>query len=72
MDKLSVANTTREERLAIVLKSLSCGSEGSCEFCSGCGVFGSGSVMRMYQPYIDGEMELAEVNMRFRAPFNIK
>jgi len=71
MDKLLIANTTREEREAIVMRSLSCGGAG-CEFCSGCGVFGSGDPLRMYQPYIDGKMELSEVNMSFRAPFNIK
>lgn len=71
MEKFSIANTTREERIAIVTGSLSCGGTG-CEFCSGCGVFGAGDPLRMYQPYIDGKMELAEVNMAFRAPFSVK
>jgi hypothetical protein len=71
MNKFSIENTTREERIKIINRSLSCGGDG-CENCSGCGVFGAGDPYDMYQPYIDGEMELSEINMRFRAGYTIK
>ncbi len=71
MDKYSIKNTTREERLRIVTDSLNCGG-GGCEACSGCGVFGGIDPDDMYQPYIDGLMEISEINNSFRTPFNIK
>ena len=46
-----IKDTTREEREEIVRRGLS--------FCS----MGVGSIDAMYQPYIDGKLELAEVNM---------
>lgn len=57
-----IKDTTREERIEIVRKGLAFCGGGSCENCSGCSM-GVGSIDTMYQPYIDGEMELAEVNM---------
>ena len=71
MSKLLIADTTREERAEIVRRSLSCGG-GGCESCSGCGVLGAGNIDRMYEPYIEGEMELSEINMAFRSPFKVK
>lgn len=71
MNKFSIANTTREEREAIIKKSLSCGGDG-CENCSGCGVYGGGDPYHMYQPYIDGKLEISEINMGFRAAYTIK
>ena len=71
MDKFSIGNTTREEREMIIKKSLNCGGDG-CENCSSCGVFGAGDPYDMYQPYIDGEKELSEINMSFRSPYTIK
>ena len=38
-----------------------CG-DASCEQCSGCSL-GVGAIEKMYQPYIDGKLELAEINM---------
>jgi len=70
MNKFSIANTTKEEREAIVQRSISCGT--GCEFCSGCGVFGAGDPFDMYQPYIDGEKELAQINMEFNERYTIK
>ena len=44
-----------------------CGAE--CEFCSGCDNMGGGRIDSLYQPYIDGEKEIAEINAEYRAPF---
>ncbi len=64
-DAFLIKNTTREEREAIVRRSLSCGG-GGCDACSGCGVYGAGDPLEMYRPYIEGELELREINERFR------
>ena len=56
-----IADTTREERRAIVSAALSWGDE--CDGLSGL----SSAVAEMYQPYIDGELELAECNRRAAA-----
>ena len=58
-----VKDTTREERIEIVRRGLDWCGDGSCEQCSGCSM-GVGSIDAMYLPYIEGELELAEVNMR--------
>ena len=61
MRSLLICDTTREEREEIVRQALNaCG--GSCEGCSGCGRTES-----IYQPYIDGEMELFELNEAYSA-----
>lgn len=66
MRSILIKDTTREERIQIVNQALSaCGSE--CEFCNGCDNMGGGQVEAIYQPYIDGEKEIAEINMEFRA-----
>ncbi|MGM9626745.1 MAG: hypothetical protein ACI3V4_01450 [Faecousia sp.] len=66
MRSILIKDTTREERIQIVNQALSaCGSE--CEFCNGCDNMGGGRVEAIYQPYIDGEKEIAEINMEFRA-----
>lgn len=57
-----IKDTTREEREEIVRRGLSFCGDASCEQCSGCSM-GVGSIDAMYQPYIDGKLELAEVNM---------
>ena len=71
MNKFSIENTTREEREKIVQRALSCGGDG-CENCSGCGVFGAGDPYEMYSPYIEGKMELAEINMAFNERYSVK
>jgi hypothetical protein len=53
-----VKDTTREERIQIVREALSWGDD-----CDGVSSSTRG-VDEMYQPYIDGEMELRECNMR--------
>ena len=57
---IKIAHTTREERIEIVKNSLSFGEE-SCEGSVGF------DVMLMYQPYIDGEKEIAQINMEFHS-----
>lgn len=64
MRSLLICDTTREEREEIVRQALNaCG--GCCEGCSGCGNSGGGRVDAIYQPYIDGEVELADLNAAY-------
>ena len=66
VQSLLVKDTTREERIKIVNRSLAvCGSE--CEFCNGCDNIGGGRTETFYQPYIDGEKELSEINAEYIA-----
>ncbi|MCI5504369.1 MAG: hypothetical protein SPI87_02685 [Anaerobutyricum sp.] len=61
-----IKDTTREERIQIVEQGLNqCG--GACDFCNGCDNLGGGSVDAFYQPYIDGEKELREINMEYKS-----
>ena len=65
MRSLLIRDTTREEREEIVRRALSaCG--GSCEGCNGCDNLGGGRVDAFYQPYINGEKELWELNAEYR------
>lgn len=57
-----IKDTTREERMRIVAQGLDWCGDSSCETCSGCSL-GVGAIEAMYQPYIDGQLELAEINM---------
>lgn len=61
MKSLLVKDTTIEERRAIVEESVG-NIEGGCDGCSP-------GVMKMYEPYINGEMELRECTMKFRANY---
>ena len=66
MDSLLIRDTTREERIRIVRQSLNaCGH--ACEFCNGCDNLCGGDMDAFYQPYIDGEKELRELNMEYAA-----
>jgi len=56
-----IKDTTREEREKIVADSIG-NIDGGCDGCAP-------GIVEMYQPYIDGEMELRECNMRFRASY---
>ena len=69
MRSILIKDTSREEREQIVRQALwgNCGAE--CEFCSGCDNRGGGVIDTIYQPYIDGEKELKEINAGFNAPF---
>ena len=60
-----IKDTTREERIRIVQEGLSqCG--GACDFCNGCDNLGGGSVDTFYEPYINGEKELRQINEEYR------
>jgi NADH:ubiquinone oxidoreductase subunit F (NADH-binding) len=63
---IKIADTTREERIAIVARALDWCGKGSCDNCGGCSL-GAPAVDKMYQPYIDGEMEISEINRRAAA-----
>lgn len=56
-----IAETTREEREAIVAESLG-NLESSCDGCMA-------GLAEMYQDYIDGKKELREINMEFHARY---
>ncbi len=38
-----------------------------CQFCNGCDNIGGGRTETFYQPYIDGEKELREINAEYIA-----
>lgn len=61
-----IKDTTRDERIRIVQSALAWGDD-----CDGVSGMASG-VDAMYQPYIDGELELAECNMRGAATTYVK
>ena len=62
MQSLLIKDTTRAQREEIVRRALS-----ACDGCNGCGNAGGGRVDSIYQPYIDGEKELAEINAEYSA-----
>lgn len=65
MESILIKDTTRREREKIVSMSLAaCG--GACDFCNGCDNLGGGRVELLYQPYIDGKKEIAEINAEYR------
>jgi len=61
MKSILIADTTREERERIVAESIG-NIDGACDGCSP-GLIG------MYQDYIEGRMELREINMQFNARY---
>ena len=66
MKSILIKDTTREERIRIVTQSLQvCGQ--TCEFCNGCDNLGGGRVETIYQPYINGEKEIAELNAAYHS-----
>lgn len=60
MDKFLIKNTTREQREQIVKDSLGYSDIG-CEDCS--------DGYDMYQPYIDGEKEIAQITQEYKARY---
>lgn len=58
-----IKDTTREERIRIINRALNCGG-GGCENCSSCWL-GGGSIDSIYQDYIDGKREIAEINREY-------
>ena len=68
MQNILIKATTRQQRIQIVNKALNvCGSE--FEFCNGCDNLGGGLTDTFYQPYIDGEKEISELNAKYRANY---
>ena len=68
MKSILIKDTTKEERIQIINQSLNVfGTE--CEFCNGCDNLGGGIVDNIYQPYIDGEKEISEINAEYRRNF---
>ncbi len=64
MKSLLIKDTTREERIQIVNRGLNqCG--GACDFCNGCDNIGGGSMETFFEPYINGEKELKELNSEY-------
>ena len=61
MKSLLIADTTREERERIVAEAIG-NIDGACDGCSP-------GIINMYQDYIEGRMEMREVNMAFRAGY---
>lgn len=66
MDSILIKDTTREQREEIVRRSMDCG--GGCENCSSCWL-GDGSPWEMYQEYIDGKKEIAQINREYNARY---
>ena len=65
MKSLLIKDTTKEERMQIVIQGLNqCG--GACDLCNGCDNLGGGCVDTFYEPYINGEKELKELNEEYR------
>ena len=68
MRSILIKDTTVEERIRIVNRSLAvCG--GACDFCNGCDNIGGGRVDSMYEPYIRGEKEIAQINAEYNARY---
>ena len=63
---LLIKDTTKEEREQIIKQSLDCG--GGCENCSSCWL-GGGNPYDMYQEYIDGKKEIAQINAEYNRPY---
>lgn len=61
MKSLLIKDTTKEERMAIIEESVGDDAGG----CDGC----SAGILKMYEPYIEGKMELRECNMAFRTQY---
>ena len=57
-----IKDTTRAEREEIIKLALAGCGNGSCDNCGSCSL-GAGDPYGTYQPYIDGEMEIADINM---------
>lgn len=64
MESILIKDTTREQREKIVAKALNaCG--GACDFCNGCDNIGGGRIDGMFEPYINGEKEISEINAEY-------
>lgn len=61
IEEYLIANTTREQRAKIVADSLG-NIDATCDGCSA-------GIIEMYQPYIDGLMEISECTMAYNARY---
>ncbi len=61
MKSLLIKDTTREERESIVAESIG-NISGACDGCMA-------GLADMYQDYIDGKLEIRDINMEFRARY---
>ena len=61
MKSILISDTTPEDRAAIVAEAIG-NTEGACDGCAP-------GIIRMYEEYIEGRMELREVNAAFRAGY---
>ncbi|MDD5847815.1 MAG: purine biosynthesis protein PurH [Firmicutes bacterium] len=59
-----IANTTREEREKIVYDALGI-TDGLCDGCAP-------GILKMYDDYIEGRMELVEVNAAFHRGYEME
>jgi hypothetical protein len=66
--QLLIKNTTREQREKIIRDSLDYGGGGR-ENCSACGVYGASDPVEMYQPYIDSDKEIDDINRELNARY---
>ena len=67
LKSLLIKDTTKEEKNSYCSgRGLNqCG--GACDFCNGCDNLGGGSVDAFYEPYINGEKELRQLNEEYRS-----
>ena len=61
---IKIKDITREQRIQIIRESF-----GDEFFGGGCDNVGMGSAEEMYQAYIDGEKEIAQINAEYRARY---
>ena len=61
MEEYLIKKTTREQRERIVMESLG-NIDASCDGCAS-------GIIEMYEPYIEGKMELRECTMKFNARY---
>ena len=63
-DEYLIKNTTREKRERIVNEALGV-TDGLCDGCAP-------GILKMYDAYMEGKMELAEVNAAFHAGYVVE
>lgn len=59
-----IDNSTREERLAYVLKQWEC--MHNCEICGKCQILRGRDVEKLYADYIDGKRSYLEISLEIR------
>ena len=62
-----IKDTTREERIRIMTGGFEPVRWSLMIFCNGCDKSGGGSVDTFYEPYINGEKELRQLNEEYRS-----